>query len=142
MYPAVIAAIWLLVCAWYDWRTREISNWLTLPPFLLAWPAAYILHGIAGLWLTGVTFAVTYILFRAGMMGAADGKVLTALAAVVPESLIPLTLVHGIVAVYLRWRGTPNARVPGMVLYLAGVVLTLVLGWILTNKPLSFTLPR
>ena len=126
----VVITLWLLPCAWYDWRTREVPNWLTLPPFLLAWPASYILHGIGGLWLTGVTFAVTYFIFRAGMMGPADGKALTALVAVVPETLIPLALVHAAVAVYLRWRGMPNARVPGMVLYLAGVALAPVLGWV------------
>jgi len=124
-----VVTLWLTVCAYHDWRTRTVPNALTVPPFVLAWPVAYVLHGISGLWLTGFVFAVTYFMFRAGMMGPADGKALTTLVAVVPETLVPLILVHAAVALYLRWKRMPNARVPGMVLYLAGVLLApVVLG--------------
>lgn len=30
------AAIWLIIAAWQDIREREVSNWLTVPPVLLA----------------------------------------------------------------------------------------------------------
>ena len=120
----MLVILWLLPCAWHDWRTREVPNWLTLPPFFLAWPASYLLYSLSGLWMTAVFFVGTYAMFRAGVMGPADGKMLVALAGVAPEVLPGIILVHAAVAVYLRWWGMPNALVPGAVLYLGGTLLT------------------
>jgi Flp pilus assembly protein protease CpaA len=35
-----VPAPWLLPCALQDFRTRRVSNRLTVPLFVLAWPAA------------------------------------------------------------------------------------------------------
>ena len=121
-----VVTLWLLACAWYDWRTREVPNALTLPPFVLAWPASYLLYGLSGVWMTTVFFVGTYIMFQAGVMGPADGKILTALAGLAPEVMPGILLVHAAVAGYLRLAGRPNALLPGAVLYAAGVCAALL----------------
>ena len=34
--------LWLLPCAIQDRRTRHVSNWLTVPLFIVAWPVALL----------------------------------------------------------------------------------------------------
>jgi Flp pilus assembly protein protease CpaA len=39
---AAALALWLLPCALQDYRTRHVSNWLTVPLFVLAWRIALL----------------------------------------------------------------------------------------------------
>ena len=77
----LISLIPLGLAAWQDMRTRHVSNWITLPLFFLAWPLAWHLHGLEGLFLTGVVFLITFLSMPFGF-GAADGKLAVYLAAV------------------------------------------------------------
>ncbi len=83
---AAIMALWLLPCAIQDWRCRRVSNWLTVPLFVAAWPTAAFLGNLP---LTVATFIGTYVAWkvRAGF-GGADGKIAVGLAAFAPPALI------------------------------------------------------
>lgn len=83
----LITLWWLCLCAVHDWRTRTVSNWLTLPPFLAALPIAHWLSGLNGVGFTLLVFLCCYRIWQTGGMGAADGKVAVVLAAVMPASL-------------------------------------------------------
>jgi Flp pilus assembly protein protease CpaA len=71
---------WLLICAIQDWRSREVSNWLTLPPLLLV----FCLH-LAGL-IQGpllpllAVIAFLLVFWQRGWIGGADAKASLALA--------------------------------------------------------------
>lgn len=76
----VVVFVWLLVCAVQDWRRREVGNWLTLPPFVIA----------IGLRMTGfvhepllpvlVMATLLVISWRQGWIGGADLKASLTLA--------------------------------------------------------------
>ncbi|PKO22764.1 MAG: hypothetical protein CVU38_07575 [Chloroflexi bacterium HGW-Chloroflexi-1] len=118
--------LWLLPCAIQDYRTRHVSNWLTVPPFLLAWPVA-LLNGAFG--LTPAVFVGVYLAWALGAgLGPADGKIAVALAASAPPVLLAGILVQAGAFLVLRLRGKPRASIPGAVgFHAGGVVATLVL---------------
>jgi len=101
-----LSLIPLSVAAWQDMRTRHVSNWITIPLFLLAWPLAWWLHGLDGLGVTGVTFLATYAAMPFGF-GAADGKLAVFLAALggLPAVLLALVMV---LLVFLLARLSPG----------------------------------
>ena len=72
--------VWLVACAWQDWRKREVSNWLTLPPFGLAaiLRQAGFTHTPFLLALTAV--ALVLVIWRVSWIGGADAKGALALA--------------------------------------------------------------
>ena len=82
------------VASWQDIRTRNVSNWITIPLFFLAWPLAWWLHGWAGIGVVAVTFIATYAAMPFGF-GAADGKLAVFLAGLggAPAVLLALGLV-------------------------------------------------
>jgi len=82
--PLIVLTIWLLPAAWFDYRSRRVPNWLTLPPLPVALWWAWG-HGTLGLTLT--VLAAGYIAFRFGGLGGADGKIATVVAAVSPPAL-------------------------------------------------------
>jgi len=41
-FRSTVLTLWLLPCAIQDRRTRHVSNWLTVPLFILAWPVAIL----------------------------------------------------------------------------------------------------
>ena len=84
----LLLVLWLLPCALQDYRTRRISNWLTLPAFVLAWPVALWLGGSDRLLLTFAVFVGGWAAWQMHTMGAADGKIAVALAAVSPLALV------------------------------------------------------
>ena len=119
----VLVMLWLLPCAIQDRRTRHVSNWLTVPLFLLAWPCSLALHTFP---LTLATFAGFWFAFRfgAGGMGGADGKIATGVAALAPAALVAGIVVSGLAFGVLRLRGERGPRLPGAVCFYLGVVLT------------------
>ncbi len=85
LYACLILTAYLAPCAWQDWRTRKVSNWLTVPAFVVAWPLA--------LWFGNLEWAVAvflgcYVAWQFKGMGAADGKLATLMAAIHPILLI------------------------------------------------------
>ena len=94
------------VASWQDMRTRNVSNWITIPLFFLAWPLAWWLHGWAGIEVVVVTFIATYAAMPFGF-GAADGKLAVFLAGLggAPAVLLALGLV---LLIFLLVRLFPN----------------------------------
>ena len=116
---------WLLPCARQDWRDRRVMNLLTVPPFLAALPLAH--------WLGG---ADRWLMWREGLLGAADAKVATVLAAAMPASLAPGLLVLWVwlavawVSQRVRPGSWPWQGIPGVTGLYCGVVLTVCLRWL------------
>jgi Flp pilus assembly protein protease CpaA len=117
-----LLTLWLLPCAIQDRRTRHVSNWLTVPLFVLAWPVALLLGNLP---LTIATFVGVYVAFRwsGDGFGPADGKIVVGLAAVAPLALVLGTAVQALVFVICRFRGQQGARLPGIPVYYLGAVI-------------------
>ena len=82
---SVVLMVVLLLSVWFDMTEHKIPNWITVWGLV----CALILRGIAGsgaLWAgllggaAGLTLGI--LLFATGAMGAGDGKLLTAVGAV------------------------------------------------------------
>lgn len=116
-----LAALWLLPCALQDYRTRRVSNWLTVPFFLLAWPFAFLTGRLA------LTFAVFVGVYVASQLepgfGGADAKLMVGLAALAPLGLGIAVALEGLVFVLLRVRGRTAASIPGALWLYAGALL-------------------
>lgn len=54
LYAYIALTAYLAPCAWQDWRTRKVSNWLTVPAFVAAWPLA--------LWFSNLEWTVAVFL--------------------------------------------------------------------------------
>ncbi len=61
VFHGLLLTLWLLPCALQDYRTRHVSNWLTVPLFLLAWSAALWLGHFP---LTVATFIGVYVAYQ------------------------------------------------------------------------------
>jgi Flp pilus assembly protein protease CpaA len=117
--------LWLLVCAIYDQRSREVPNLLTIPPFVGALVWAVIQGGYA-LFATLVTLAMVIILWAIGQLGGADGKVLVTLASTWSLGLIGACIGMAVWALYHRMK--PRPALPGV---LGGAFLVLFANMIL-----------
>lgn len=118
-----LLALYLLPCAVQDLRTRHVSNWLTIPAFVAAWPLA--------LWLGNLSFALAvfagcYVAWRAGGMGPADGKLAVLVAAVAPVGVLVAGLLAAALFVVTRRRARQARSLPGAVCLLGGAVIDLL----------------
>lgn len=121
LFRSVLMTLWLLPCAIQDYRTRRVSNWLTIPLFLIAWPVAI---------LTGhfpLTFAVFIGVYIASKLeprfGGADAKLMVGLAGFAPSALgIGLLLEVAALAV-LRLRSRNAVTIPGALWLYVGCLL-------------------
>jgi len=101
-------ALWLGAMSVYDLKTRQVPNWLTLPPLLgvLAWQLA---HG----WQALIPLPALYLLWRLNIMGGADAKVLMALFGLWPTVDFLLFFCLGYLAIMLPvilWRHRRRLR--------------------------------
>lgn len=85
LYASLILTAYLAPCAWQDWRTRKVSNWLTVPAFVAAWPLALWFGNLE--WTVAV-FLGCYVAWQFKGMGAADGKLATLMAAISPVTVL------------------------------------------------------
>ena len=116
--------LWLAVCAAQDLLRRQVSNWLTIPPFAAAGVWA-VWRGGETLLLYGLVTLVMLVLFWKGGTGGADGKILAVLVVVSPAALILALAANTLigVVVYLRYgRGVRYPAVPG---FAAGALLSI-----------------
>lgn len=115
--PTLAALILAAVAAVADWRTGEISNWITLPPVAVSpvlygvfLGSHYALLSAASLFLCAF---LPYGLFRQGAMGGGDVKLFAALGAVtgfdlkagIEIQLIAFTIGMALAVGVLAWRG-------------------------------------
>jgi prepilin peptidase CpaA len=120
----VFIFLWLLVCAVFDLRRREVPDWLTLPAVAagLLWRA---LHPDG--WLAWALAGVTIVLTLINVLPGGDMKGLAALALIDPRLYLAAWLGAG--GVYLVWRLVRRERwIPGYVGFLVGVA-----GFVLTS---------
>lgn len=117
--------LFLLPCAIQDWRSHQISNWLTIPAFLTAWVAAVVLGNVI---LTMAIFIGCYLAWSRRWMGAADGKLFTLVAAVAPPVLAISALLLGLTFLLLRLMRRQETYLPAAVwLWLASVLNAIIM---------------
>jgi len=66
--------IWLLTCAWQDFNTKNVSNWLTLPAMgitLIAQSTGWI---STPWWIILIVSIMAFTLWWRGHLGGADAK--------------------------------------------------------------------
>ena len=111
----------LLVAAVQDVRGREVSNWITIPLFLIG-VLGILLSG--NLVLAGIALSFVVIAMIPGGYGAADAKIIVGLIGLWPQ-VVPLSLLTMIVF-DLYWRKCRRGSfAPLVVAILGGVVLTM-----------------
>lgn len=121
LFHAVLLVFWLLPCAIQDRRTRHVSNWLTVPLFLLAWPAALLTDRFV---LTCAVFIGVYVATKLEpRAGAADGKIMVGLAAFAPLALGIGVLLEAAAFIVLRLRGRRRAAIPGALWLYIGALM-------------------
>lgn len=121
LFRSVLMTLWLLPCAIQDYRTRRVSNWLTIPLFLIAWPVAILTDHFP---LTFAVFVGVYVASKLEpQFGAADGKLMVGLAAFTPLALAMAVLLEAIVFIVQRLRGKRSPVIPGALWLWAGTLL-------------------
>ena len=121
----VLVTLWLLPCAIQDRHTRHVSNWLTVPLFIVAWPVAILTGHFA---LTFAVFVGVYVATKLEpRAGAADGKLMVGLASFAPLALGMGVLLEVAVFTALRLRGRRDVAIPGALWLYAGSVLSVLL---------------
>jgi len=121
----VLVMLWLLPCAIQDRRTRHVSNWLTVPLFVLAWPVALLAGDLP---LTFAVFVGVLVAWRWGRgLGPADGKIAVGLAGMAPLALAAGTIVQGLLFLWARLRAGRLVALPGAVGFYLGAVLAALL---------------
>jgi Flp pilus assembly protein protease CpaA len=119
---STLLVFWLLPCAIQDRRTRQVSNWLTVPLFIIAWPVANLTGHLV---LTFAVFVGVYVATKLEpRAGAADGKLMVGMAAFAPLALGIGVLLEAAVFVVLRLRGRRLASIPGALWLYLGCVLS------------------
>ncbi|OQA39253.1 MAG: Type IV leader peptidase family protein [Chloroflexi bacterium ADurb.Bin325] len=121
LFHAVLLVFWLLPCAIQDRRTRHVSNWLTVPLFMVAWPVAILTGHFA---LTFAVFVGVYVATKLEpRAGAADGKIMVGLAAFAPLALGIGVLLEAAAFIVLRLRGRRRAAIPGALWLYIGALM-------------------
>lgn len=131
----IVAAIFVGVCAWLDWKCREIPNRLTF-----AFIAAALIFRLAGFaagsWLPALGIGtLAFAMQWSGWIGGADAKLLVALALLDPRlalwAWLGATLWWLVARLYLALldRSAERFHLPGVMGFLAGTALyALILG--------------
>lgn len=125
LFRSVLMTLWLLPCAIQDYRTRRVSNWLTIPLFLIAWPVAILTDHFP---LTFAVFVGVYVASKLEpRFGAADGKLMVGLAAFAPVALAAGAILELVVFALMRLRQRKDAPLTGALWLYLGAVLTAIL---------------
>lgn len=74
LYMSIPVLVWLSVCAWFDWKSRRVSNWLTLPVMIVA-ILVRVTGYFAGDWRFVWLLSILVLLgWAANLVGGADAK--------------------------------------------------------------------
>jgi Flp pilus assembly protein protease CpaA len=112
-----------------DWHTGEVSNWITIPLFLMGVIASILRLFFGDNVPTGALsllaiFVITLAALK-GWMGGADWKVLTGLFGLYPLAGFAALIVAGVWgAVMILITGDRNARFPGVTAFAFAACLT------------------
>ena len=88
LYLSIPVLAWLSICAWFDWKSRRVSNWLTLPVLGVAFVVRAAGFGI-GDWRTVLLFAALVLLgWAIHLVGGADAKASLAMTLLDPRLLV------------------------------------------------------
>lgn len=66
--------IWLLICAWQDFTTKQVSNWLTLPAIGVTLISRLVSWLSTPWWIILTVSVLAFTLWKRGYMGGADAK--------------------------------------------------------------------
>jgi Flp pilus assembly protein protease CpaA len=128
MHRGILLVLGLIAAGW-DWRTRTIPNWLTIP----ALSAGLALNRLDGVYGLGVALLIQVPFFFAGMIGGGDVKLMAAAGALLGwrEFLILfliVSLLQGLGAlVLLAARRGKLDSLPRGPFFLAGVAVYLLI---------------
>lgn len=123
---SLLAVAWLGVCAFFDARARQVSNWLTLPAIPLALLAAWLTRDSRGETLYEFVFHLVimtlplFLAWRYRILGGADLKILVVLTLANPLLVVAAWI--GVVVYFIgllivrRSRPVRFAGVPGFAL--------------------------
>lgn len=124
IWLSLLTALWLALCAVQDLLRRQVSNRLTLPPFVLAGMWA-VWRGGETLLLWGLVTLVMLVLFWKGGTGGADGKILAVLAVVSPLALFLALTANTLMGVWFLLRHGRGVRYPAVPVFAAGMFLSI-----------------
>jgi Flp pilus assembly protein protease CpaA len=130
LYISIPVLIWLSVCAWFDWKSRRVSNWLTLPVLGVAILVRALGFG-RGDWRYIWLFAMLVILgWATHLVGGADAK--ASLAIIMLDPFLAAWAWAGVVVWYLIIRigarsGRESKRFPGFIGFVLGVLAYFVM---------------
>jgi len=127
--------LYLLPCAVQDYRTRHVSNWLTLPAFFAAWPLALVLGGEERFFFTFAVFAGCWLAWGMQSMGGADGKLAPLLAAVSPPALGVGVVLLLLAFLGMRLRRGEATSLPAAVAFYGGALGVALGDWLLAAGP-------
>ncbi|NUM44045.1 MAG: prepilin peptidase [Anaerolineales bacterium] len=133
--------LWLVISTFQDWRTRQVSNWLTLPVLVLA--GTFRITGfVEGNLLSTVIIALAALVgWRLHLIGGADAKGLIALA-LLDSRLAILAWAGAVMLIGVKWLSArcqakqkphapdtpqPDTSIPGFLGFLLGTLAYLVL---------------
>ena len=142
-YVFALLLLWLIACAIQDYRTGEVSNWLTLPPLALSLAARLAGWLSTPWWHIVLVWILTLFLWLTGKLGGADAKAWMTLSllgdGIILSASIGLVLWYAAVSwafAYLEIEGTQ--RLPGFPGYLLGVSGTALILTIQRIFPIMF----
>ena len=124
----VAFGVWLLICAWQDIATREVSNWLTLPAIGITLIARLDGWLFTPWWIIGLVSIMAITLWYRGQMGGADAKGWMVFGLLVTPVLVGAAVGQLIWCLIMRWKNSELGdrtieTIPGYPGYTLGVWL-------------------
>ena len=121
----------LIVAGIQDWRTRDVSNWITIPLFaagLMACAWRIITDPFNGIAIAIMIVLLSAVIWKKDWMGGADWKVLIGLVGLWPLAGFISIIVAGFwgVVAIVQTRN-PRVRFPAVSAFAAAAVLTLLI---------------
>jgi len=124
LYLSIPVLAWLSVCAWFDWKSRRVSNWLTLPVLGVAVVLRVSGHGSGDWWLVLLFTGLVVWGWVAHLVGGADAKASLAMVLLDPR-LAAWAWAGGIMCLFLQriaqQKRESISSYPGFVGFAAGI---------------------